>query len=254
MSMDFVVVIPARYASTRLPGKPLQDIAGKPMIRHVWEQARKSAARRVVVATDDVRIVEACQGFGAEVLLTRGDHNSGTDRLAEVASQLGLAADAIVVNVQGDEPLIPPALIDQVAANLAANPQAGIATLAEPIVDAAQLFNPNAVKVVSDAAGLALTFSRAPLPWARDAFATDRQSLPDGVPFRRHIGINAYRAGFLHDFVAWGPCWLEDAECLEQLRALWHGVRIHVADAVEAPPAGVDTAEDLQRVRQLLGA
>lgn len=254
MSMDFVVVIPARYASTRLPGKPLQDIAGKPMIQHVWEQARKSSASRVVVATDDARIVEACRGFGAEVLLTAATHNSGTDRLAEVASQLGLPGEAIVVNVQGDEPLIPPAIIDQVAANLAASPQAGIATLAEPIHDAAQLFNPNVVKVVSDASGLALTFSRAPLPWARDAFAAGRDSLPAGVPFRRHIGIYAYRAGFLHDFVAWGPCWLEDAECLEQLRALWHGVRIHVADALETPPAGVDTAEDLQRVRQLLGA
>lgn len=252
--MDFVVVIPARYASTRLPGKPLQDIAGKPMIQHVWEQARRSSASRVVVATDDARIVEACQAFGAEVLLTAASHNSGTDRLAEVAGQLGLPGDAIVVNVQGDEPLIPPAIIDQVAANLAANPQAGIATLAEPIVDAAQLFNPNVVKVVGDAAGLALTFSRAPLPWARDAFAAGRDSLPAGVPFRRHIGIYAYRAGFLHDFVAWGPCWLEDSECLEQLRALWHGVRIHVADALEAPPAGVDTPEDLQRVRLLLGA
>lgn len=254
MSVPFTVVIPARYASTRLPGKPLQDIAGKPMIRHVWEQARKSAASRVVVATDDARIVEVCEAFGAEVLLTRAEHNSGTDRLAEVASRLGLAADSIVVNVQGDEPLIPPAIIDQVAANLAAHPEAGIATLGEPIRDAAQLFNPNVVKLVADANGLALTFSRAPLPWARDAFAVEREQLPEAVPFRRHIGIYAYRAGFLHDFVAWGPCWLENTECLEQLRALWHGVRIHVADAIEAPPAGVDTAEDLLRVRQLLGA
>jgi 3-deoxy-manno-octulosonate cytidylyltransferase (CMP-KDO synthetase) len=254
MGQAFTVVIPARYASTRLPGKPLQDIGGKPMIQHVWEQARRSAAERVVVATDDARIVEACQGFGAEVVLTRVDHNSGTDRLAEVATQLGLAGDAIVVNVQGDEPLIPPAIIDQVAANLAAHPEAGIATLAEPIGEVQALFNPNVVKVVTDLNGLALTFSRAPLPWARDAFARDRDSLPAGVPYRRHIGIYAYRAGFLHDFVAWGPCWLEDAECLEQLRALWHGVRIHVADALEAPAAGVDTAEDLERVRRLLGA
>ncbi|WP_271411837.1 3-deoxy-manno-octulosonate cytidylyltransferase [Pseudomonas sp. Q1-7] len=254
MTRAFTVVIPARYASTRLPGKPLQDIAGKPMIQHVWEQARRSAAQRVVVATDDVRIVEACQAFGAEVLLTRVDHNSGTDRLAEVASHLGLASDAIVVNVQGDEPLIPPAIIDQVAANLAAHPEAGIATLAEPIRDVQALFNPNVVKVAADLNGLALTFSRAPLPWARDAFASSRDQLPDEVPYRRHIGIYAYRAGFLHDFVAWGPCWLENTECLEQLRALWHGVRIHVADALEAPPAGVDTPEDLERVRRLLGA
>lgn len=254
MSNAFTVVIPARYASTRLPGKPLQDIAGKPMIQHVWEQACKSSAGQVVVATDDARIVEACQGFGARVILTRADHNSGTDRLAEVAAALGLAADAIVVNVQGDEPLVPPAIIDQVAANLAANPQAAIATLAEPISDVAALFNPNVVKVATDRNGLALTFSRAPLPWARDAFAADRDNLPADVPYRRHIGIYAYRAGFLQDFVAWGPCWLENTECLEQLRALWHGVRIHVADALEAPPAGVDTQEDLDRVRRLLGA
>lgn len=254
MSQAYTVVIPARYASSRLPGKPLQDIAGKPMIQHVWEQASKSTAQQVVVATDDARIVAACEGFGAQVVMTRADHNSGTDRLAEVASQLGLAADAIVVNVQGDEPLIPPAIIDQVARNLAAHPQAGIATLAEPISGIEALFNPNVVKVVSDKTGLALTFSRAPIAWARDAFAQSRETLPADVPWRRHIGIYAYRAGFLQDFVAWGPCWLEDTECLEQLRALWHGVRIHVDDALEAPPAGVDTAEDLERVRRILGA
>ncbi len=254
MTAAFSVVIPARFASTRLPGKPLQVIAGKPMIQHVWEQACRSAAQQVVVATDDARIVSACEAFGARVVLTRAEHNSGTDRLAEVATQLGLASDAIVVNVQGDEPLIPPAIIDQVAANLAAHPEAGIATLAEPIDDVQALFNPNVVKVSADSNGLALTFSRAPLPWARDALARDRAVLPAGVPYRRHIGIYAYRAGFLHDFVAWGPCQLEDTECLEQLRALWHGVRIHVADAIESPPAGVDTPEDLERVRQLLGA
>ena len=254
MSAAFTVVIPARFASTRLPGKPLQEIAGKPMIQHVWEQACKSSAQQVVVATDDARIVSACEAFGARVVLTRVEHNSGTDRLAEVASQLGLASDAIVVNVQGDEPLIPPAIIDQVAANLAAHPEAAIATLAEPIEDVTALFNPNVVKVSSDINGLALTFSRAPLPWARDDLAQDRNVLPAGVPYRRHIGIYAYRAGFLHDFVAWGPCQLEDTECLEQLRALWHGVRFHVADALQSPPAGVDTAEDLERVRRLLGA
>ena len=254
MTTDFTVVIPARYGSSRFPGKPLKVIAGKPMVQLVWEQARKSSAQRVVVATDDVRIFEACQAFGAEVLMTRDDHNSGTDRLAEVATQLGLATDAIVVNVQGDEPMIPPAVIDQVASNLAAHPEAGISTLAEPIDDVAALFNPNVVKVSSDINGLALTFSRAPLPWARDALAANRDELPAGVPFRRHIGIYAYRAGFLHDFVSWGPCMLENTENLEQLRALWNGVRIHVADAREAPPAGVDTPEDLERVRRLLEA
>ncbi|PTR29724.1 3-deoxy-manno-octulosonate cytidylyltransferase [Pseudomonas sp. GV085] len=253
MTTAFTVVIPSRFASTRLPGKPLLLIAGKPMIQHVWEQASKSSAERVVVATDDARIVEACKGFGAEVVMTREDHNSGTDRLAEVATKLGLAPDAIVVNVQGDEPLIPPSVIDQVAANLAAHTEARMATLAEPIEDVDTLFNPNVVKVVSDLNGLALTFSRSTLPWARDAFAVNREQLPEGVPYRRHIGIYAYRAGFLQDFVSWGPCWLENTECLEQLRALWHGVRIHVADALIALPAGVDTVEDLERVRRLLG-
>ena len=254
MSQAFTVVIPARFSSTRLPGKPLQLIAGKPMVQHVWEQACKSSAERVVVATDDQRIVEACQAFGAQVLLTRADHESGTDRLAEVAQALGLAADAIVVNVQGDEPLIPPSVIDQVAANLAAHAEAGMATLAEPIEDVESLFNPNVVKVVSDLNGLALTFSRSTLPWARDAFAVSREQLPQGVPYRRHIGIYAYRAGFLQDFVSWGPCWLEETERLEQLRALWRGVRIHVADAIEPPPAGVDTPQDLERVKRLLEA
>ncbi|WP_028687686.1 MULTISPECIES: 3-deoxy-manno-octulosonate cytidylyltransferase [Pseudomonas] len=253
MSLDFTVVIPARLRSTRLPGKPLLPIAGKPMVQHVWEQARRSAASRVVIATDDAGIYEACQAFGAEVLMTRVDHESGTDRLAEVAVRLGLPSDAIVVNVQGDEPLIPPVIIDQVAANLAANPQAGIATLAELIHEPQAVFNPNAVKVVSDKNGLALSFSRAPLPWARDAFAKG-QDLPPGVPYRRHIGMYAYRVGFLHDFVGWGPCWLEQTEALEQLRALWHGVRIHVEDAIEAPAVGVDTPEDLERVRRLLEA
>ena len=254
MSTAFTVVIPARYQSTRLPGKPLQMIAGKPMIQHVWEQACKSSAARVVVATDDARIESACQAFGAEVVMTNADHESGTDRLAEVCQVLGLGPDAIVVNVQGDEPLIPPVVIDQVAANLAASREAAMATLAEPIPDVQALFNPNVVKVVTDMHGLALTFSRAPLPWARDEFANDRDALPSHVPYRRHIGIYAYRAGFLQDFVQWGPCWLESTERLEQLRALWHGVRIHVADAVQAPPAGVDTPEDLERVRRLLGA
>lgn len=251
MSLEFTVVIPARYASTRLPGKPLQDIAGKPMVQHVWEQACKSSAAKVVVATDNEAIVRACESFGAHVLLTREDHQSGTDRLAEVVNQLGLREDEIVVNVQGDEPLIPPAVIDQVAANLARS-QAAIATLAEPIEQVDVLFNPNVVKVVSDASGFALTFSRAVLPWARDAFASHPDMLPEGVPYRRHIGIYAYRAGFLRDFVSWGPCWLERCEALEQLRALWHGVRIHVDDARELPPAGVDTPEDLERVRRLL--
>ena len=250
MTQAFCVVIPARFASTRFPGKPLEDIAGMPMIQRVWLQAKKSAAQQVVIATDDQRIFEVCQSFGAQVVMTRDDHESGTDRLAEVVAQLDLPADAIVVNVQGDEPLIPPAVINQVAENLAQYTQAAMATLAEPITDIASVLNPNVVKVSTDKQGYALTFSRAPLPWPRDAFAKSQAVMPEGIDFRRHIGIYAYRAGFLADFVAWGPCVLEHTESLEQLRALWNGARIHVADALEAPPAGVDTLEDLQRVRR----
>lgn len=253
MGFSFTVVIPARFASSRLPGKPLKTIAGKPMIQHVWNQARKSSATRVVVATDDLDVVSACQSFGAEVLMTREDHESGTDRLAEVAQRLGLSADEIVVNVQGDEPLIPPRIIDQVAANLSSHPEADIATLAEPIHDAQTLFNPNVVKVVSDVNKLALTFSRSVLPWARDDFARAPDVLPKSVPYRRHIGMYAYRVGFLADFIKWGPCWLEKTERLEQLRALWHGRRIHVDDAWEVMQPGVDTLEDLERIRRVLG-
>ncbi|MDY3197307.1 MAG: 3-deoxy-manno-octulosonate cytidylyltransferase [Pseudomonadaceae bacterium] len=251
----FHVIIPARYASTRLPGKPLQDIAGKPMIQHVWEQARRSSAATVTVATDDRRILDACRAFGADAVLTRKDHPSGTDRLQEVASLLGLGDQEHVVNVQGDEPMVPPALIDQVAADLRAFPEASIATLAEPLDDVQTLFNPNAVKVVTDHQGFALYFSRAPMPWNRDAFADGRpEKLPEGALFRRHIGLYAYKVGFLHDYVRWPASPLETCESLEQLRALWFGCRIHVADACQVPPAGVDTPEDLERVRQLLAA
>lgn len=248
---DFFVVIPARFSSSRFPGKPLQLIAGQPMIQHVWQQAQKSAAKQVVVATDDERIQKACEEFGAQVVMTRDDHESGTDRLAEVAQLMGWPEDAIVVNVQGDEPLIPPTVINQVARNLAAHPEAAMATLAEPIEDLASLKNTNVVKVLSDKNGLALTFSRAVLPWARDAFMQQPDVLPQQVPYRRHIGIYAYRAGFLQRFVQWGSCWLEQTECLEQMRALWNGERIHVEDAIETPPHGVDTPEDLERIRLL---
>lgn len=252
MTTPFIVVVPARYGSTRLPGKPLLEIAGKPMVQHVWDQARKSAAKQVYIATDDLRIKEVCEGFNAPVLMTSGEHRSGTDRLAEVATLLGLAEDDIVVNVQGDEPLIPPAIINQVAENLALFKEAEIATLAEPIGELDSLFNPNIVKVVTDSYGYALTFSRAPIPWVRDAMMANPDSLPEGIPFRRHIGIYGYRAGFLHHFIEWGSCWLERCESLEQLRALWNGVKIHVADAQEVPPAGVDTLDDLERVKKIL--
>lgn len=250
--MGFKVVIPARYASSRLPGKPLLDIAGKPMFAHVYLRACDSGADEVIVATDDPRIEEAARAIGANVVMTSSAHPSGTDRLQEVARKMGWSDDTIVVNVQGDEPLIPPAVIDQVAANLAAAPAAGIATLAEPLADATQLFNPNIVKLVRDVHGFAMYFSRAPMPWARDLFAKDKSALPASSLYLRHLGIYAYRAGFLHDYVQWPPAEIEQLEALEQLRALYHGVKIHVdVAAVELPP-GVDTAEDLERVRALL--
>lgn len=254
--MSFSVVIPARYGSSRLPGKPLQDIAGLPMVQRVWQQARRSAAERVIIATDDQRIADCAAGFGAEVCMTRTDHPSGTDRLQEVAAQLGFADEHIVVNVQGDEPLIPPAVIDQVAHNLQQHAAAGIATLCERIDSVDTLWDPNAVKVVSDVDGMALYFSRATIPWPRDDYAAKGgvpDTLPDGDWFR-HIGIYAYRTGFLHRYIGWTPAPLERLEQLEQLRALYHGVGIHVAEACAAVPGGVDTAEDLQRLRRLLQA
>lgn len=247
--MSYTVIIPARYASSRLPGKPLLDILGKPMIQHVWEQANKSAAERVVIATEDLRVFEACQAFGAEVCMTSSRHESGTDRLQEVVQSLHLADNAIVVNVQGDEPLIPPEAIDQVAANLAAFQQAGIATLAERIHDSSQIFNSNAVKVVCDQQGLALYFSRAPMPWCRDEWSGEARPMPKDAPFLRHIGIYAYRVGFLHQFVTWPMGMLESLEKLEQLRAMENGVRIHVQPAAVEMPAGVDTQADLEAVR-----
>jgi 3-deoxy-manno-octulosonate cytidylyltransferase (CMP-KDO synthetase) len=249
----FKVVIPARHASTRLPGKPLLQIAGRTMIQHVWERARLSQAEEVVVATDDPRIVSACRAFGAEVMETRDDHHSGSDRISEVIQSRGWDPDTIVVNLQGDEPCMPPALIDQVAAGLAANPGVGVATLAYPIADAETLFDPHTVKVVIDAKGFALYFSRAPIPWHRDAFHRSRAKLPQGVRFLRHIGLYAYRAGFLARYIAWPPAALEIAESLEQLRILWHGEAIHVGIATAAPGPGVDTPEDLQRVAHLIG-
>jgi 3-deoxy-manno-octulosonate cytidylyltransferase (CMP-KDO synthetase) len=247
----FVVVIPARYGSSRLPGKPLLDIGGLPMVAHVWQRALESAATRIVVATDDARIVEAVEAFGGEAILTRADHPSGTDRLAEVASHLKLDDDTIVVNVQGDEPLLPATLIDQVAMRLEEDPDASIATLAEPIGDVDTLFNPNVVKVVRDARGRALYFSRAPIPWDRDAFSA-RPELLETDAWLRHIGLYAYRAGFLAEYVGWAPSPLELLEQLEQLRALHHGRCIQVALSAEPHPAGVDTPEDLVRVRQLI--
>lgn len=245
--MGFKVVIPARQASTRLPGKPLRRIAGRPLVQHVYERAVESRAEEIVIATDDALIAETCAGFGAAVALTRTDHASGSDRLAEVAITRGWDAETTIVNLQGDEPCTPPALIDQVAAALETHPGVGMATLAHPIFERHVLVDPHVVKVVTDARGMALYFSRAPIPWHRDEFLRGVETLPEGVCFLRHIGLYAYRVEFLTRYVAWPPAPLELAESLEQLRVLAHGESIHVGIATEPPGPGVDTPGDLER-------
>ncbi len=247
--MSFLVVIPARAASTRLPDKPLLDIGGLPMVVRTANQARLSRADRVVVATDDERILHAAQAHGHEAVLTHADHPTGTDRLAQVVQLLQLPDDALVVNVQGDEPLIDPALIDTVAALLERTPEAAMATCAAPVRDAETLFNPNAVKVVCDLNGRALYFSRAPVPWARDALAGGDRVLASGLPALHHIGLYAYRARFLREFVQLRTGVLERFESLEQLRALENGHAIAVAQVPALPHGGVDTEADLARVR-----
>jgi len=252
--VSFRVVIPARYASTRLPGKPLRPLAGKPMVQHVFERALASGATDVIIATDDERIRAAAEGFGAAVCMTSPQHASGTDRLAEVVERAGYGADDIIVNLQGDEPLMPAAIVRQVADNLAAHPTASVATVCARITEAAEIFDPNVVKVVVDGAGYALYFSRAPIPWHRDAYGRDGTGVTRAEAHWRHIGMYAYRASFLREYVQWPPCPPEQAEALEQLRALWHGRRIHVAEAVAATAAGVDTEADMARVEALLRA
>lgn len=252
MKPDFVVAIPARYGSTRLPGKPLREISGRPMILHVAERALQAGAREVVVATDDQRIAEALSGSGVDVCMTAQHHVSGTDRLAEVTALRAWRDDTIVVNLQGDEPLAPPAGIRAVAALLAAS-SAPMATLCTQISSAEELYSAACVKVIVDANGLALYFSRAAIPHARDAMAQDAHALPGGIDYLRHIGIYAYRAGFLRTFSAMPPGRLEQIESLEQLRALEAGHAIAVAQTPESFPAGVDTEADLTRVNALLG-
>jgi 3-deoxy-manno-octulosonate cytidylyltransferase (CMP-KDO synthetase) len=247
----FTVLIPARYASTRLPGKPLLDIAGFPMVIRVAHRARESGADRVVVATDDERIRAAVAGHGVEVVMTSSDHATGTDRLAEAARHLKLDDKGIVVNVQGDEPLLEPALIREVADLLRAHADAAIATACHAIVDPAEAFNPNVVKVVLDRAGYALYFSRATIPWARDDFAMSREHIPRGLPVYRHYGLYAYRVSFLRHYPTLPAAPIERFEALEQLRVLWHGYRIVVTVTGGTPAPGVDTMEDLERVRVL---
>ena len=245
---DFLVVIPARLGSTRLPRKPLADIGGKPMVVRVAERAKESLAQSVVVATDSAEIEAVCNEHRIECLLTSSDHPTGTDRLAQVAQLLKLPASTLVVNLQGDEPLIPPELINQVAQTLANNVQCAISTIAVPISDPSEIANPNVVKVVLNRAGEALYFSRAPIPFVRDTQSVHK------TEHLRHLGIYAYRADFLQAYSRLEPAPPEQAEALEQLRALWNSYRIAVHIASEVPPAGVDTPEDLERVRRLLGA
>ncbi|HUN93112.1 MAG TPA: 3-deoxy-manno-octulosonate cytidylyltransferase [Burkholderiaceae bacterium] len=252
----FDVLVPARFGSTRLPGKALADLGGTPMVVRVARRAARAGARRVVVCTDDARIVAACGAAGVESVLTSAAHATGTDRLAEACSILGLPGDAIVVNVQGDEPLMPPAIIESVAALLRARTDCEIATAAHPLRDAAEFFNPNVVKVVVDHRDRALLFSRAPIPWARDAFAGGGRpaALPPELPAWRHVGLYAYRVRFLLQYPRLPQVPIERLESLEQLRALWHGHGIVVARLREPLPPGVDTAEDLEAVRALIAA
>ena len=252
MSLRFKVVIPARYASTRLPGKPLLNIAGKPMIAHVCQRAQEGDAEEIIVATDNERIFQTVCDLGIKAVMTRPDHQSGTERIAQVARQCGWAGDEIIVNLQGDEPLIPPATIREVAFALADQKQAGIATLAAEIINLEEIFNPNSVKVVLNKAGYALYFSRAPIPWERDTF-TPSGGKPSGkTPHLRHIGMYAYTVGFLNRYCSWETSPLESVESLEQLRILWHGEAVFVKTVDKTPAAGVDTREDLMRVEQVL--
>lgn len=249
--VTYTVIIPARFASTRLPGKPLAELAGRPMVEHVWQRALASTAQRVIIATDDQRVFEVCQDFGAEVCMTRTEHESGTDRLAEVVELMQLPSDAVVVNVQGDEPLIPAAVIEQVAANLKNTPAAGMATLCERITHPADVLNPNVVKVVFNAQHQALYFSRSVIPFPRDTEVTD--AVVARSDWYRHLGIYAYRVSTLRAFTAWPMANLEALEKLEQLRALYQGIQIHVEPACAEVPGGVDTPEDLAYVSALLG-
>ena len=252
--MPFTVLIPARLASSRLPDKPLADIAGLPMVVRVAQAAGRSGAARVVVAADSPRIVSACLAHGAQAVLTRSDHPSGSDRLAEACELLGLDGDDLVVNVQGDEPLIAPSMIDACAALLQGRPDCVMATVAHAMDEVAEFINPNVVKVVLDAAGRALYFSRAPIGWWRDGFADGIHQLPAAPAPLRHVGLYAYRAGFLRRFPQLGEAPLERLESLEQLRVLWHGERIAVHVSLERPGPGVDTPDDLARVRALFEA
>jgi len=246
--MQRIAIIPARYASTRLPGKPLLDIGGKPMLLRVYQQALKADVDRVIIATDDNRIFKSMTDLGCDICMTSSEHQSGTDRLAEMVTKMQLADDDIVINVQGDEPLIPPEVVNQVADLLLHNPQAVMSTLSTAITDEHSLSDPNVVKVISNKSGEAIYFSRAMIPWDRSQNINISNL---NSQYQRHIGIYGYRANFIKQFTLWEPCELELIESLEQLRVLWHGEKIQIAEAVSVPPEGVDTEDDLIKIRTL---
>lgn len=250
----YKIVIPARYGSSRLPGKPLIELAGKPMIQHVYERAQATGVSDIVIATDDQRIFDVAQGFGAHVVMTSVDHENGTERIAEVAQQLGWSSDDVIVNVQGDEPLIPRDLIELTAKGLLNHPQAGMSSLCTPIESAEDAFDPNAVKVVLDNTGFAMYFSRASIPWDRDLYKTGQKVMTQVAPVYRHIGMYGYRVSFLQQYASMEITPIEQAECLEQLRALCYGVKIHMGIIDQPPGHGVDTPEDVARVEAQLAA
>jgi 3-deoxy-manno-octulosonate cytidylyltransferase (CMP-KDO synthetase) len=251
---DYKIVIPARYGSSRLPGKPLIELAGKPMIQHVYERALATGVADIVIATDDQRIFDVARGFGANVVMTSIDHENGTERIAEVAQKLGWSGDDVIVNVQGDEPLIPRELIELTAKGLLDHPQAGMSSLCTPIESAEDAFDPNAVKVVLDNAGFAMYFSRAPIPWDRELYKSGQANVTQIAPVYRHIGMYGYRVSFLQHYASMEVTALEQAECLEQLRALCYGVKIHMGIIDQPPGHGVDTPDDVARVEAQLAS
>ncbi len=252
MTADYKIVIPARYGSSRLPGKPLLELAGKPMIQHVYERALATGVSDIVIATDDERIRAAAAGFGAEVVMTSPDHENGTERIAEVAQVKGWEDDAVIVNLQGDEPLIPQSLIETTAASLIDYPEAGMSSVCTPLEHHADAFDPNVVKVVLDREHFAMYFSRASIPWDRDLYKHGTEKMTSRMPVYRHIGMYGYRVSFLHRYSGMDACPLEGTESLEQLRALWYGVRIHMSVIPEPPGHGVDTQADIDRVAAIL--
>ncbi len=249
---DYKIVIPARFGSSRLPGKPLIELAGKPMIQHVYERALETGMADIVIATDDARIESVCQSFGADVMMTSIDHDNGTERIAEVAQAKGWAGDTVVVNLQGDEPLIPRALIEQTASSLINHPEAGMSSVCTALTSDEDVFDPNVVKVVLDRRGFAMYFSRASIPWDRDGYRAAPGVMTQAMPVYRHIGMYGYRVSFLGEYNRMEACALENTESLEQLRALWYGVRIHMAVIDEAPGHGVDTPDDVPKVEGAL--